>query len=160
MLKHHVLTCVYTVKCLTARNVGYGAISSYFYNYIISIALFLCHFMLWLTFNTVSTKCKHDCYMLMYVWLCCRCCAHISELEHTYFRLGQNQAALPKIQQDQRHIDVMPSDDLNFELVFCHDFGFVLFIGLCVCVCVCVHVCVFVHAWMYACVHAYVSEWN
>ena len=32
----------------------------------------------------------------------CRCCAHVSELEHTYFSGGLNQSSLPKIQQEQQ----------------------------------------------------------
>ncbi|XP_071113726.1 brefeldin A-inhibited guanine nucleotide-exchange protein 3-like [Haliotis cracherodii] len=30
-----------------------------------------------------------------------RCCAHISELEHTYFSGGNNQSSLPKVHQEQ-----------------------------------------------------------
>ncbi|PVD28400.1 hypothetical protein C0Q70_10987 [Pomacea canaliculata] len=30
-----------------------------------------------------------------------RCCAHISELEHTYFSHGNHQSSLPKVQQEQ-----------------------------------------------------------
>ncbi|ESO87248.1 hypothetical protein LOTGIDRAFT_229359 [Lottia gigantea] len=41
-----------------------------------------------------------------------RCCAHISELEHTYFSGGNNQSSLPKIQQEQTaEIDMAPPNE-------------------------------------------------
>ncbi|XP_041353818.1 brefeldin A-inhibited guanine nucleotide-exchange protein 3-like isoform X2 [Gigantopelta aegis] len=41
-----------------------------------------------------------------------RCCAHISELEHTYFSGGNNQSNLPKVQQEQKS-DANNSEDID-----------------------------------------------
>ncbi|XP_055954686.1 brefeldin A-inhibited guanine nucleotide-exchange protein 3 [Patella vulgata] len=43
-----------------------------------------------------------------------RCCAHISELEHTYFSGGNNQSSLPKVQHGQTtdlNIDMAPPNE-------------------------------------------------
>ena len=39
-----------------------------------------------------------------------RCCAHILELEHSYFSLGNNQTNLPKLQQEAQVEPPVPSD--------------------------------------------------
>lgn len=51
---------------------------------------------------SIETK-KYE-FVVMCYWICFfvvfRCCAFISELEHTYFSGGNNQSSLPKIQQE------------------------------------------------------------
>ena len=64
--------------------------------------------------------------MCMYHIAHIRCCSHISELEHTYFSVGNNQdtITMPRLQQQQDNIRNRPAtddligNDLNMPYVY------------------------------------------